>query len=97
MIAPGKRWFLYRSVSAGGGMHACLSWEAIGYGEGITRASWHGAGSRVNKLTKPLDILLVGTLLDGYKAHGRPRSRLSDSLGIAHIVLVRLHKGLDEL
>src|SRR4029453_11734343 len=41
-------------VSADGVIPGCLSWGAIGYGEGITRSPCHGSGSRVNKLTKPL-------------------------------------------
>src|SRR5215471_13237842 len=50
-------------------------------------------------LTHPvqrLDILLVD-LLDGHKAHRRPRHRFRDRLGVTHIILVRLDKGLDEL
>jgi len=43
-----------------------------------------------------LDILLVD-VLDGNKAHGRPCHRFSNGLGIAHVVFVRLHVGLNKL
>src|SRR5262245_21358636 len=36
MISPGKRWFLYRAVSAGGVMPGRLSWGSLGH----TR-NWH--------------------------------------------------------
>src|SRR5262245_29368010 len=53
MISPGKRWFLYRAVSAGGVMPGRLSWGSLGHTRNITRSACHGSGSRVNKLTKP--------------------------------------------
>jgi hypothetical protein len=48
-------------------------------------------------LTHPvqrLEILLVD-VLDGNTAHGRPRHGFSDSRGVAPIVCMRLHGGLD--
>lgn len=43
-----------------------------------------------------LDILLVD-VFGRHKAHGRPRHGFRDNLGVTHIILVRLDKGLDEL
>ena len=43
-----------------------------------------------------LDILLVD-VLGRHKAHGRPRHRFRDGLGIAHVVFVRLDIRLDKL
>jgi hypothetical protein len=50
-------------------------------------------------LTHPVqrvEILLVD-VLEGDKAHGRPCHRFGNGLGIAPIVCVRLHVGLDKL
>lgn len=41
--------------------------------------------------------ILLGNILRGYKAHGRPRHGFRDGFGIAHVILVRLDKGRDEL
>src|SRR4030095_7012595 len=52
MISPGKRWFLYRSLVAGGVMSGCLSWSSSGQGGVIIRAIMSWVRKQVQQVDK---------------------------------------------
>src|SRR5215510_13614745 len=57
MISPGKRWFLYRSLVAGGVMSGCLSWSSSGQGGVITRTIMSWVRKQVQQVDKTTSTL----------------------------------------
>src|SRR5215510_9416811 len=70
MISPGKRWFLYRSLVAGGVMSGCLSWSSSGQGGVITRAIMSWVRKQVQQVDKT-SLRWLGSRLETLSAAQR--------------------------